>query len=86
MPEIKIKKPKRKVKKTNKKKIKKDGKITQKQTVNVNINTKSKSKKTKTRKPKSNNVKLDTVNKSQIPITHNGTLHIERKDQNDEQR
>jgi hypothetical protein len=88
MPEIKIKKPKRKVKKTNKKKTKKDDKITQKQTVNVNINTKSKSKskKPKTKKTKSNNVKFDAVNKSQIPITHNGTLHIERKDQNDEQR
>jgi hypothetical protein len=86
MPEVKVKKQKKKVKKITKKKTNKDGKITQKQTVNVNINTKNKSKKTKAKKTKLKNVKLDTVNKSQIPITHNGTLHIERKDQNDEQR
>jgi hypothetical protein len=87
MPVIKIKKPKRKVKKIHKKKTKKDGKITQKQTlINVNINTKSKSKKTKTRKLNMKNSKLDAVNKSQIPITHNGTLQIERKDQNDTEK
>ena len=80
MPKTKVKK--NKIIKKNKKKIVKDGKVIQKQNVTVNIDTKSnksnKSNKSKT-KSKLTDRKLQSVNKSQIPISHHDTLHIERK-------
>ena len=84
MPKTKVKK--NKIVKKNKKKTIKEGKIIQKQNVTVNIDTKSnKSNKSKT-KSKLTDRKLQSVNKSQIPISHHDTLHIERKDPNDESR
>ena len=87
MPKTKVKK--NKIIKKNKKKIVKDGKVIQKQNVTVNIDTKSnksnKSNKSKT-KSKLTDRKLQSVNKSQIPISHHDTLHIERKDPTDESR